>query len=197
MAEPALATPTTLPDFLAWEERQHGRYELAAGVVRLMSGGTGDHDQIAVNIASALRARLRGTGCYAHGSNLKVVARAAGAVLYPDAFVRCGEPIGRGTTADDPVVVFEVLSESTARHDLTRKKLAYKTIPSLRLIAYVSPDEPRVDVVRRRPDGTWDDGEPTEGLAAELPLAEIELSLPMAEIYEDTDVGSGRKSASS
>lgn len=187
MVEAALSCPTTLDAFLAWEERQAERYELVGGVVRLMSGGTGDHDQIAVNIAAALRSRLRGTGCFVHVSNLKVVARASGAVLYPDVFVRCGAPVGRGTAAEDPVVVFEVLSDSTARHDLTRKKLAYKTIPSLRVIVYISQDEARVDLLRRGPGGAWDDDRPVEGLAGRLELPEIGVSLTLAEIYEDTE----------
>lgn len=188
MAEAALNCPTTLAEFLAWEERQPERYELVGGAVRLMSGGTGDHDQIAVNIATALRIRLRGTGCFVHGSNLKVVARESGSVLYPDVFVHRGAPIGRGAAAEDPVVVFEVLSDSTARHDLTRKKLAYKTIPSLRLIVYVSQDEARLDLVRRKSDGIWDDDPPVEGLASKLELPEVGAFLTLAEVYEDTEV---------
>lgn len=188
MAEAALNCPTTLAEFLAWEERRPERYELVGGVVRLMPGGTGNHDQIAVNIAAALCARLRGTGCFVHASNLKVVARESGSVLYSDVFVRCGAPIGRATAAEDPIVVFEVLSDSTARHDLTRKKLAYKTIPSLRLIVYVSQDEARLDLVRRGPGGVWDDDPPVGGLAAKLELPEVGAFLTLAEIYEDTDV---------
>jgi Uma2 family endonuclease len=197
MAEAALNGPTSLTAFLAWEERQAERYELAGGVVRMTSGGTGDHDQIAVNVAAALRVRLRRSGCFVHASNLKVAASAAEGVLYPDVFVRCGAPVGQGTVADDPVVVVEVLSESTARHDLTRKKLAYKTIPTLRVIAYVSQDEPRIDLVRRGKDGTWDDDRPVEGLAAGLDLPEIGVTLPMAEIYEDTAVAPAPQAASS
>jgi Uma2 family endonuclease len=188
MAEAALNCPTTLVEFLAWEERQPERYELVGGFVRLMSGGTGDHDQIAVNIATALRTRLRGTGCFVHASNLKVIAGESGAVLYPDIFVRCGAPIGRGTIAEDPAVVFEVLSDSTARHDLTRKKLAYKAIPTLRLIVYVSQDEARLDLVRRGAGDVWDDDRPVEGLAGRLELPEVGASLTLAEIYEDTEV---------
>jgi Uma2 family endonuclease len=96
MRAAAPTPPLDLEGFLDWEERQRERFELAGGVVRMMAGGTEDHDRIAINIAAALRTRLRGTPCSAHGSNLKLLSRAMGASMYPDAFVRCGPREGGG-----------------------------------------------------------------------------------------------------
>lgn len=191
MRATAPAAPLTFDAFLAWEERQRERFELVGGVVRLMADGTEGHDRIGLNIAAALRIRLRGAPCSAHGSNLKVVSRAAGAVMYPDAFVRCGPRDDRRTTTDDPAVVFEVLSESTLKHDLIRKRLAYEAIPSLRRIVYVSVDEARIDMRVRAEDGSWGD-ETVEGLGALVRLPEIGVELPLAEIYEDTELAVGR-----
>jgi hypothetical protein len=67
---------------LGWEERQPERFELAAGVVRLMVGGTEDHGRIGGNIFAALCARLRGKLCSAHGSSLKQLSRSMGASMY-------------------------------------------------------------------------------------------------------------------
>jgi Uma2 family endonuclease len=190
MGSPALAVPSTLDAFLEWEAAQPERFELAGGVVRLMAGGSEDHDRISLNIAAALRLRLRGTPCSAHSSNLKVLSRAANAVMYPDAFVRCGPREGGRAAVDDPVVVVEVLSESTAKHDLTRKRLAYEAIPSLRRIVYVSTDEARLDLRVRGADGLWRDEAAVEGLGGTLALPELDLALPLAEIYEDSEVAS-------
>jgi Uma2 family endonuclease len=96
MRAAAPTPPLDLEGFLDWEERQRERFELAGGVVRMMAGGTEDHDRIAINIAAALRTRLRGTPCSAHGSNLKLLSRAMDASMYPDAFVRCGPREGGG-----------------------------------------------------------------------------------------------------
>ena len=55
MAEPATPLFQSLEDFLTWEEQQAERYEmLPSGVIRLMAGGTGDHDAVAMNIVAAL-----------------------------------------------------------------------------------------------------------------------------------------------
>ncbi len=187
MRATAPKAPLTYESFLAWEERQPERFELVGGVVRLMAGGTEGHDRVGGNVFAALRIRLRGMPCSAHGSNLKVVSREAGAVMYPDAFVRCGPRDDRRTTTDDPVVVFEVLSEGTVKHDLIRKRLAYESIAGLRRIVYVSVDEARLDMRVRSADGVWGD-ETVEGLNAVVGLPEIGVELPMTEIYEDTEL---------
>ncbi|MCL6609181.1 MAG: hypothetical protein K6T74_13925, partial [Geminicoccaceae bacterium] len=49
-------------------------------------------------------------------------------------------------------------------------------------------DQARVDVVRRGPDGRWDDDEPAIGLDSVLVLPELGVELPLAELYADTDV---------
>ena len=184
MADLASDRALDLDGFLAWEERQRERFERLDGVVRMMSGGTAAHDRIAGNLYMALRTRLRGKGnCNVHLSNLKVIARQAGAVMYPDLFVRCGGLLQQEVATDDPVVIFEVLSTSTAQRDLTRKKYAYQSIPSVAAIVYVSEREPWVDIVRRTEHG-WADGY-VEGLDAMLELPEIGVAVPLAEIYED------------
>jgi Uma2 family endonuclease len=187
MRATAPGPPLDLDGFLDWEERQPERFELAGGVVRMMAGGTEDHDRIAGNIFAALRTRLRGKPCSAHGSNLKLLSRAKGASMYPDVFVRCGPREGGRTRVDDAVLVFEVLSEGTAQFDLTRKRLAYEAISTLCRIVYVSTAEARLDIRVRGEDGVWRD-ETVERLEDALRLPEIKASPPMAEIYEDSDV---------
>ncbi len=173
----------SLPGFLAWEERQELRWERVGGVVRAMAGGTRAHDKIAGNLRFALHGPVRRRGCELFGSDVKVVTP-KGDVVYPDLSVRCGPGNDRLTTVDDPLVVAEVLSESTLKHDLVLKRLAYKTIPSLKLILYLAQDRPRIDLVRRGPDGRWDDGEPAVGLDAVLELPELGCTVPLAAVYE-------------
>jgi Uma2 family endonuclease len=188
MADPAIPLFQSLDDFIAWEEKQELRYEfLPGGVLVMMSGGTEDRRLITTNILAALSPRIRQRSCYAFANAAKVVARSSNAVVYPDVVVRCGAPGGKATTVEDPVVVFEVLSETTARHDLTRKRQVYKGIPSIKIIVYVSQDEYRLDIVRRGADDRFDD-EVLEGPDAVLALPEIGASLTLADIYADTSL---------
>ncbi len=185
MAE-ARRVDLSLEGFLAWEARQVLRFERVGGVVRAMAGGTRAHNKIALNLLTALTGIVRRRGCERFGSDVKVVTP-RGDVMYPDVTVRCGPRDDRATTIEDPLLVAEVLSEGTAQHDLLHKRQAYKTIPSLRVILYVAQDRARIDVVRRGPDGRWDDAEPAVGLEATLELPELGVSLPLVAIYEDVD----------
>lgn len=55
-----------------------------------------------------------------------------------------------------PVLVFEVLSQSTRVYDFGDKLPCYKTIPSLRYILYLESRRPEVTVFERLPDtGQW------------------------------------------
>lgn len=183
----ALRLPRTLDEFLDWESRQPERWEFVDGQLRMMAGGTVDHAQIAANIIAALRPRLRGSDCRAVGSDLKLLVRATGRSFYPDIMVRCGHANGSEEAVDDPLVLFEVLSKSTAEYDLTKKRKAYQTLSALRMIVYVSQDRPHVHVVVRDQDGRWEDDD-IESLDATLSLSPLDVSLTLAEIYEDSTV---------
>lgn len=188
MAEPALDYPTDIESFLAWEQRQPERYELVAGVVRMMVGATLGHDAIADNIHFSLASRLRGAPCRAWRGDTKVRAP-NGQIMYPDVLVSC-TPRGREEIViDDPVLVVEVLSPSTERHDSTTKRWAYQAIPSLRQLLIVDQGEARAELMTREAGETWRTVIIT-GLAASLPLASLDIELPMAEIYEDIDFSS-------
>jgi Uma2 family endonuclease len=144
----------TLEEFLAWEREQPERYERVSGVIRMMTGGTLDHNRITRNVADALWRRLQGSDCEVFTSDVKVVTP-AGDVMYPDVVVACGDLPGKATALDTPIVIVEVLSESTAERDHGRKRWAYQTIPSLRHYVLVDQDEGGVEVTSPNPDGTW------------------------------------------
>ncbi len=121
--------PMTLSEFLAWEERQELRYEFDGRAVHAMTGGTYEHDAITFNIRRALDGRLAGSPCRPCGPNLKVIVQ--GKARYSDCLVTCS-PIRRGATViDDPVVVFEVISEDSARVDRVEKVREYQATASI------------------------------------------------------------------
>ena len=121
----ALRKPMTLAEFLEWEERQPLRYEFDGVGPVAMTGGTAGHADIQANLAAALRTRLRGKPCRFYGSDLKFQV-ADGQVRYPDGMVVCSSIDRTATVVYDPVVVFEVMSPSTARDDRIVKAREYQ-----------------------------------------------------------------------
>ena len=103
--------------------------------------------------------------------------RIADGFYYPDIAVRGGEK-GDDYAMSDPVVIVEVLSPSTQRHDRGDKRYAYGRLPSLREYVLVSQDETRVDV--------FAGDEPVARLVRaedRLTLASLDFSFSLAELY--------------
>jgi len=189
MAEAAEAGFATVDEFLAWEAKQEERFEFVGGVVRMMAGGSANHDLLTMNMGGLLRDYARARGCRVHGTMLKVRSP-LGAIMYPDCFIRCGPHKGDVTVVDDPVMVAEVLSPSTEQHDLTRKRWAYQAIPTLEMLLFVDAETARVEMVTRDGEGTWR-SRIVEGFAARIALPSENLVLALADLYEGTDLASG------
>ncbi len=96
----ALRSPVTLPQFLAWEERQELRYEFDGFQPIAITGGTIGHDRITFNPRKALDVRLAGNPCQPHGPNVKIIAD--GKVRYPRRDHRLCTGIGEGHRRRQP-----------------------------------------------------------------------------------------------
>jgi Uma2 family endonuclease len=138
----------SLEEFLAWEERQELRYEFDGFQPRAMTGGTSEHAAIQRNLLAALTNRLRGKPCQPFGSDLKISV--AGSIRYPDAFVVCTRVARGATVVSDPVVVFEILSPSTAMIDRIVKNQEYRDTPSIRRYVVLEQDQQAATIFARR-----------------------------------------------
>jgi Uma2 family endonuclease len=176
----ALRKPMTLAEFLEWEEGQPVRYEFDGFGPVAMTGGTYGHSTIQRNLAFALTGRLRGKPCQFQGSDLKIQV-GDGHIRYPDGMVVCSPVDRTATVVHEPVVVFEVLSPSTAAKDRIVKAREYQATPSIRRYVMLEQDSVGATVYARSGE-TWTH----EILVADsiLALPEIGVSLPLAELYE-------------
>jgi Uma2 family endonuclease len=182
MARATPPAPWTVDDFLAWEREQEERYEFFDGLIRMMVGGTVDHNTIACNILTVLRSQLRGGPCRAFMEGVKVASGAAS--MYPDVVVTCTSPDPKSDLLPEPVIVFEILSRSTHTFDRGQKWLAYQGIPSLQQYVLISQDELRVEIYDRQ-HNSWV-YQALTGPEVRLTLAVGKIELTMAEVYEDS-----------
>ena len=174
----------TLPEFLAWEERQDLRYEFDGFRPVGMTGGTVAHDEITFNIRSAMGTRLGGKPCRPLGPNVKIVAD--GKVYYPDAFVTCRPVTPKATVAEDPVIVFEVTSEGSYQTDLIVKNRSYRATPSIQRYIIVQQAQKAAIVFMRR-DEDWLT-EIVSGDNAVLHLPEIGIEVLLDELYRNVEL---------
>jgi Uma2 family endonuclease len=173
--------------YLAGELISPIKHEYLGGVVYAMAGARNAHNLIATNTLGSLHARLRGRPCRPFNSDTKIRVRLPTHVrfYYPDVSVVCRPNPQTDSFQDDPVVLVEVLSHRTRRLDEGEKRDAYLTIPSLSVYLMIEQDTPAVVAVRRTEGGFV--REVYSGLNAVLPLGEIGIDLPLAEIYETVE----------
>jgi Uma2 family endonuclease len=174
----------SVEDYLAGELVSPIKHEYLGGVVYAMAGARNVHSLIAANTLGSLHARLRGRPCRPYTSDTKIRVRLPTHVrfYYPDVPVICRPNPQTDSFQDEPAVLFEVLSRRTRRIDEGEKKDAYLTIPSLVAYVLVEQEIPAVVVFRRTEHGFV--REVYEGLEAVVPLPEVEIDLPLAEIYD-------------
>ncbi|BDI28502.1 hypothetical protein CCAX7_005530 [Capsulimonas corticalis] len=161
--------------------------EYIAGEVLAMSGASGRHETIVVNLTRDLSNALRRKPCKPKGGNLRVRVRSAN-FLYPDLTVVCGEPnYADGEYLDtllNPSVIFEILSGSTESKDRGPKWRLYQQIESLEHYVIINQDMARVEIYTRHNDVDWL-VHTEEGLSGAFSLSAIDVTLSLAELYED------------
>jgi len=144
--------PLTSDDFLAWEGQQEERHEFIAGEVHAMTGASFAHKSIVLNLFRILDAALDPEDCVVLDETVQF--RFAGELFYPDIMVTCEEYQPGREWFESPVLLAEVLSQSTQRRDRSLKLSRYQRVPSLRTFLLVAQDRPWVQVMRRVGD-SW------------------------------------------
>lgn len=114
----------TPQEYLEWEERQDIKYEYVNGEVFAMTGGTIPHNDIAVNLTTALKNHLRGSGCKVSMADAK---------LDPDGMVTCDMRDRKAIQfIQHPCLIAEVLSPGTEGYDQGSKLSHYRRIKTLK-----------------------------------------------------------------
>jgi Uma2 family endonuclease len=191
MAEQAQKPRWTWDTYLNWEIQQAVRYELVDGETYAMGGGTAEHDTIANNLRGELRTQLRGRPCRPQGPDLKIRAGTSG--RYPDAIIDCGPRVPGALYAQEPRAVFEVLSRSTAWIDQNLKLRDYDATPTIGTYVLISQDEPRAMIYTRDETGRLDirNAALLQGMQAAIEIAEFDITIPFAALYENLEFPSG------
>jgi len=154
-----IATPSpqkmTVEAYFDWEPRQELRYEFVDGEVLSMAGGTLAHNDIAVNLLTALRPSLQKQGCRINIADAKVQVTAS-RYRYPDLVVTCDERDKTALNAIQyPKLIIEVLSVGTEALDRGEKLKEYCQLPSLEEYVLISSTQISVEIYRRTQGRFW------------------------------------------
>ncbi|MGH7062577.1 MAG: Uma2 family endonuclease [Stellaceae bacterium] len=189
MAEPAIE-PMTLDEFLDWDDGTDTRYELIAGFPVAMAPPARAHGILCARLAGAIDAGLR--------QRRPCTAQTEAGILRPDRedsfyvadiAVTCLRYRPGEQLVKEPILIVEILSPGTERHDRRVKVPAYRAIASVREILLIDSESRYAEVLRR--EGNFWITELVQCADAVLWLASADLSVPMAELYDGIEIEAG------
>ena len=166
----------------------YGKYEYLDGVIRLMSGGSREHEEIAYNMRAILKQSFQSGPCFVQGSDMRVQVSAS-RYFYPDVTVSCDvADRKRGNNLiRSPRIVVEVLSPSTEKVDRADKLRAYQACPTIQEIVLVNQFAPYIEVYRRgrEENGAWSHVFYESG--QEVWLESVDVHFPLEDLYRGID----------
>jgi Uma2 family endonuclease len=176
----------TAEEYLAGERASQVRHEFLDGAVFCMAGANRKHNQICSNLVRILGNRLSGRPCSVYSSDMRVKSEKSGKYSYPDVVVACEVERFEDENEDtllNPIVIVEVLSDSTEAYDRGDKFFHYRQIDSFVEYVLVSQKSRHVERFVRQADNSWSYSELGADRDA-LELSSIGCRLSLKDLYD-------------
>ncbi len=173
----------TVEEYLAFERASEEKHEYYAGEIFAMSGASRRHNLIVMNTGTTLNSQLAQRSFEVYPSDMRVKVNAI-KYTYPDVSVVCDEPRfadGEFDTLLNPIVIIEVLSDSTENYDRGKKFEHYRTLESLQEYVLIAQDEIHAEHYVRAA-GKWILTE-AKTIDAIVELSSVDCTLALADIY--------------
>jgi Uma2 family endonuclease len=171
-------------EYLALERVAEYKSQYFAGEIFAMAGGSPRHNVVLLNVGAELRAKLKGRQCTVFSSEQRLKVSATGLYTYADASVVCGEPqFDDDDLLLNPILLVEVLSESTEGYDRGKKFEHYRRISSLCEYLLVAQDRCKIDQHIKQQDGRWVLLSEVSDLQDSIKLPSLNCEVSVAEIY--------------
>src|SRR5262249_18269538 len=139
------------------------------------------------NVLATLKSQLQGRNCRPMSSDIRLKVPAAPPFRYADVTVACGklefEEISGLKVLTNPILLVEVLSNTTERFDRTSKFTLYQSILSFKEYLLIAQDKPCITQFVKQTDGSWKPNEVT-GLDISLNLPTIDSKLTLSDVYQ-------------
>ena len=173
-------------EYFELETQAEYKSEYFAGQIIPMAGGKPNHNKISLNLSSALNFALRGTSLDIFMSDLRLWIPNCHLYTYPDVMV-VNTPLvfaeNRQDTIVNPLMITEILSDSTEKYDRGDKFRMYRTIPSFREYLLISQTAMQVEKFTKNDANQWVLSE-YAGNEAKIIFDSFEFEISLDELYD-------------
>lgn len=149
----------------------------------------GPHNEIIMNVGAALKLSIKSNGkkFRVMGGQQKVYMPALNWGVFPDVLVITDKPLywdDNQVLLINPIVVIEVLSRSTKRHDRTTKFADYKTLESFKEYVLIEQNKCLIETHFKEEPNVWK-GIDYKNIDDVIYLKSIDCTISLADIYEN------------
>ncbi len=165
------------------------RHEYADGEIRLITGGTPNHNDIAGNLYILLKLALKGKAYRTFHTDQRLWIPNRNLYTYPDVMV-VEKPLqlqaDRTDTVVDPCFIAEVLSKSTQNYDHGEKFVAYRSIDGFREYLLIDQYSIHVEHYIKTAANQWLLSE-YESPEVTLAFSAFEFQVQISDLYESIE----------
>lgn len=179
----------TVEDYLLLEETAEEKSEYCNGEIFTMAGSTPNHNRICLNVSSEVNFKLRKTAYQVYMADIKLWIPQRNNFKYPDVMIIEGNPQYYENRKDiilNPIVIIEVLSDSTKDYDRGDKFQQYRTLESLQHYILISQDDIHIEYFKKVAKYEWLLADINQ-LDSHLKLTQPDIILNVNDIYECVD----------
>ena len=176
----------TPAEYLELEEKAEYKSEYRDGEIVPMTGGTTNHNKIALNFCRKFPLTINGQNYDIYIGDVRLWIPSYRQYTYPDVMVVKGNPIYEGTgtsTVTNPMLIVEVLSKSTQEHDRTDKFRYYRSIPEFQEYILIDQYSFYGEQYVKQADGKWLFSD-YEGEDAILQLVSVQFQISFQQLYK-------------
>jgi Uma2 family endonuclease len=179
----------TPDEYLALEEVSEVRHEYRNGEILAMANNLPKHNQIEGNLAYLTHTALRKKPYSVFICNQRLAIPGDSLYTYPDVMV-VPRPVelqaGRKDTITNPILIAEILSDSTKDYDRGDKFISYRSIPTFQEYLLISQDAHHVEHHVKQNEKQWLFTE-YDGLEETVKLSSIGVEIALADLYENVN----------
>jgi Uma2 family endonuclease len=176
----------TPEEYIALEKKAIDKSEYHDGEIIPITGGTTNHNKLARNFYKKFPLTINNQDYEIFINDVRLWISQTRRYFYPDIMVIQGEPVYQGsnqTVVTNPILVIEVLSNSTKNYDLGGKFLYYRSIPEFREYILIDQYSYHIEQFAKNSNDKW---ELTEYDSEEsiLVLESVEFQISLKDIYD-------------
>lgn len=177
-------------EYLNIERRATSRSEYLNGEMFAMAGATRQHNRISSNLVSDINQHIKSRDCNVYSSDLRVHVPSTGYFTYPDIVITCGKEEFTDAHNDilvNPLVIMEILSDSTVSIDRGKKFEQYRELASFVEYLLIEQRTPHIEQYILHDSQEWRYRD-IHGIDEQVTIQAIDCTLLLRDIYHKVEL---------